>query len=80
MDRSDKAPPPVLCSLISHTRDEMLLSKVPVQLSKGEVAKTKSSEKLVSVHYEGEKKIIKPYKAKFRLAGWERDGNFMGVY
>lgn len=57
----------------------MLLSKVPIQLSKGKVAKTKSSKKLVSFHYEA-KKIIKPYKAKFRLAGWERDGNFMGVY
>lgn len=33
----------------------MLFSKVPVQLSKGEVANTKNSKKLVSAHY-GEKK------------------------
>lgn len=53
---SNKAIPPVLCPLFSHTREEMLFSKVPIQLSKGRVANTKSSKKLVSVHCEEKKK------------------------
>lgn len=49
---SKEAVPPVSCPLISHTREEMLFFKVPVQLSKEEVANAKNSKKLVSAHYE----------------------------
>lgn len=38
----------------------MLFFKVPVQLSKGEVANTKNSKKLVSAHYKEKKKEKKP--------------------
>lgn len=34
----------------------MLFSKLPVQLSKGEVANTKNSKKLVPAHYDEKKK------------------------
>lgn len=60
----------------------MLFSKVPVQLSKGEVANTKNSKKLVSAHY-GEKKKKKeknpnhptPAKLEFQISRMGGDDN-----
>jgi len=51
----------------------MLFSKEPAQLSKGQVANTKSSKKLASVHYEEKTKTktlnhLTPTKLKIHIS------------